>query len=47
MLFGIIVLTVGVMGGVGLAILEIGAQMILRDEYERAICNDEEFYDIA
>ena len=47
MLFSIIVLTIGVMSGVGLAIIEIGAQMVLRDEYERAICNDEDFYDIA
>lgn len=39
--------TLGVVCGIGLAVLEIGAQMILRDEYERAIENDEIFYDVA
>ena len=38
-----IALGVGILSGVGLAVLEIEAQMILRDDYARAIENDEIF----
>ena len=41
-LFGMVI-GIGVVSGVGLAVLEIEAQMVLRDDYARAIENDEIF----